>query len=229
MKSAFVSQASHDLRTPLTSIKSSLDNLVRGVGGGLNERQIQVVDRARTSMQRLSALINDVLDINRIETGRTVLEKKDYSLTDSVKSIIEENRPAANQKNISIQTEGIDTPIQIHADPGKIERVINELVGNAVKYTPENGSININLRQENHHAIVSVSDTGVGMSKDDCQKIWERFYRVDEIRLAAKGSGLGLSIAKELVEMHGGKISVQSAKHEGSTFTVKLPMRDSIS
>lgn len=238
MKSSFVSQASHDLRTPLTSIKSSLDNLVRGVGGGLNERQNQVIRRALGSVNRLTALINDVLDINRIESGRMVLEKSQFQLESIVKNVIEENQPFANQKKIKINASGLDNTYPLEADAGKIERVIGELVNNAIKYTPESGKIDVALTLDESPSppsaaansprgrgciVFSVKDNGIGMTKEDCEKIFERFYRVDSAKMKAKGSGLGLSIAKELVEMHGGEIEVDSHLENGTMFILKPP------
>ncbi len=223
LKSAFVSQASHDLRTPLTSIKSSLDNLVRGVGGGLSERQEKVASRALKSVNRLTHLINDVLDINRIESGRMVLEKSKVHLESIVKNVIQENRPYADQKKISIESSGLDRSFPLELDVGKIERVINELINNAIKYTPENGTINVSLSQMNSQVRFSVKDNGMGMSKEVCEKIFERFYRANSAKLQAKGSGLGLSIAKELVEMHDGNIHVESEIGKGTLFTLILP------
>lgn len=224
MKSAFVSQASHDLRTPLTAIKGSLDNLSLGIAGELNEKQAKILSRASRSVDRLNILVNDILDLSRIESGRVVLNKTDVSLRAIVQNIIQENKPAAQLKQITIEKNEIDDPLTIHADPGKIERVVGELVSNAIKYTPEHGSIRIHLERSDTQAIVSVHDTGVGMEPEECDKIWERFYRTNSTKHMAKGSGLGLSIAKELIEMHGGSIRVTSRLNEGSTFILTLPV-----
>jgi signal transduction histidine kinase len=222
MKTAFVSQASHDLRTPLTAIKGSLDNLSIGIAGELTEKQLRILKRAIRSVDRLTDLINDILDLNRIESGRVVLEKRDFSLRESVASLVQENRPAAEQKGIQLKFEKPDDSCFVHADPGKIERVIGELIGNAVKYTKENGSVMVYMKKEMNVVTLSVQDNGVGLSPEACKKIWERFYRVPETQHAAKGSGLGLSIAKEVIGMHGGTISVSSELGKGTTFTVQL-------
>ena len=222
MKSAFVSQASHDLRTPLTAIKGSLDNLVMGIAGDLNEKQKKIMERATRSVDRLSNLVNDVLDLNRIESGRIVLEKSDFSLTESVKSIIQENLPVAEQKHIQIKLNIHDDSCMISADAGKIERVMGELIGNAIKYTPEKGTIDITLSQDEQQITFSVKDSGIGMTREECDKIWERFYRTNASKTFAKGSGLGLSIAKELVEMHGGEMTVVSEVGKGTTFMLKM-------
>lgn len=222
MKTAFVSQASHDLRTPLTAIKGSLDNLSIGIAGELTEKQQRILQRAIRSVDRLTDLINDILDLNRIESGRVVLEKRDFSLRESVASLVQENKPAADQKGIQLIFEKPDDSCFVHADPGKIERVIGELIGNAVKYTNENGSVSVCLTHNRDYVTVAVHDNGVGLSPDACKKIWDRFYRVPETQHSAKGSGLGLSIAKEVVEMHGGQIFVSSELGKGTTFAIQL-------
>ncbi len=225
MKTAFVSQASHDLRTPLTAIKSSMDNLVRGVGGGLNERQQSVVTRALRSVNRLTVLINDILDLNRIESGRVVLENTEILFESLVSNTIHENQPAAEHKRIAIQTNGLNEHYPVSVDVGKMERVVGELISNAIKYTPEGGNIEVNLKREHNNVIFKVKDSGIGMREEECEKIWERFYRTKSSQKFAKGSGLGLSIAKELVEMHQGTLNVESAVRTGSTFTMTLPIQ----
>ncbi|MEW6236401.1 MAG: ATP-binding protein [Candidatus Omnitrophota bacterium] len=224
MKSAFVSQASHDLRTPLTAIKSSLDNVIRGVGGGLNEKQHNVLERALRSVDRLNHLINDVLDLNRIETGRVVLDKTDIVLGTLVKSILNENAPAATQKRIALLSSSLEDQQSIHVDVGKIERVVGELIGNAIKYTPEGGQVEVRLEKDKQHMILSVRDSGIGMTPEECGKIFDRFYRTHASQKMAKGSGLGLAIVKELIEMHGGKLAVKSQQNQGATFAMTLPI-----
>lgn len=230
MKSSFVSQASHDLRTPLTAIKGSLDNLILGIAGELNEKQNRVLNRAITSVNRLTDLINDVLDLNRIESGRVVLEKSNFNVCDAVKMMINENKPAAAEKEIAMTADGTSQSISIHADRSKLERVFGECISNAVKYTPNGGSIHVavsieHANQKPEMVCVSVKDSGMGLSKEDCSKVFERFYRVDAAKNTAKGSGLGLSIAKELVEMHEGKIEVKSEIGQGTEFRLCLPIQ----
>ena len=223
MKSSFVSQASHDLRTPLTAIKGSLDNLMRGVGGGLNERQERIMDRAVRSVNRLGVLINDVLDINRIESGRAMLEKTTVQFEALVQNIVHENLPAADGKRIVLLAEGLADPYPLELDAGKMERVVGELIGNAIKYTPEGKQVFVSLSRKAGKALLSVRDTGIGMTPEECEKIFERFYRTAASQKMAKGTGLGLSIAKELVELHEGTLTVESREGEGSTFTMTLP------
>ena len=226
MKSAFISQASHDLRTPLTAIKSSMDNILRGVGGKPNEKHHNLIHRSLRSVERLTHLIDDVLDINRIESGRMVLEKNDVHFESIVKNVIHEYQPATEQKKLAIKTSGLNESYPINVDVGKMERVVGELIGNAIKYTPEKGCVDVNLKKEDNQVVLTVRDSGIGMTKEECDKIWERFYRTKASQKFAKGSGLGLSIAKELVEMHEGTLSLVSAINEGSTFSLTLPIKE---
>lgn len=224
MKSAFVSQASHDLRTPLAAIKGSLDNLILGVAGETTEKQRRVLNRAAKSVDRLSRLIDDILDLNRIESGRTSLEKRCVVLFDILRNSVQENRPAAGHKQIAISLQCQDRETKIHADPGKLERVFAELIGNAIKYTPEGGRVEILCQRDGGYMAVCVSDTGIGMSGDECRRVWDRFYRTHASQKFAKGTGLGLSIAKELVEMHRGTIEAESEPGKGTRFVVRLPL-----
>lgn len=230
MKSAFVSQASHDLRTPLTAIKGSLENLSLGIAGEMNEKQKKILDRATRSVDRLTHLINDVLDLSRIESGRVVLEKANVSMKSIVEQAIQENRPAAELRRISLDAETTADLFTLNADGGKMARVVGELIGNAIKYTPEGGTVTVALAREGEtpvepkNLVLSVRDSGIGMTPEDCKRIWERFYRSSASKYFAKGSGLGLSIAKELVELHGGTISVESEEGKGTTFFLHLPV-----
>ncbi len=226
MKTAFVSQASHDLRTPLTAIKGSLDNLALGIAGEMSPKQLKILSRATRSVDRLTNLVNDILDLSRIESGRTVLEKSNIPLRTLVQNTIQEQHPAAAQKGIELRMNKVSDLFTVLADGGKIQRVIGELVSNAIKYTPEGGKIEITLEQSGDMISLSVTDTGMGMTKEECGKIWNRFYRTPASQQVAKGSGLGLSIAKELVIMHKGTLTAESEPGKGTTVTMRLPNRN---
>ncbi|MGI6454769.1 MAG: sensor histidine kinase [bacterium] len=227
MKTAFVSQASHDLRTPLTAIKGSLDNLTLGIAGELNEKQKKILARASRSVDRLTNLINDILDLSRIEQGRLKVEKSNIVLTPIIHSALNEAQSAADLKKISLTYHPNDTSdYPVYADPQKIERILSELIGNAIKYTPECGKIDIESRMNGEDVEIAIHDTGIGMNEEECVKVWERFYRTDRSQFMAKGSGLGLSIVKELISLHNGSIHVQSEPDNGSTFTVRFPLRE---
>jgi len=228
MKTAFVSQASHDLRTPLTTIKSSLDILLRGIGGGLSEKQLSIVERAHRSVNRLNDLVNDVLDLSRIESGRMILNKCVIPMRTLVEDLIHENRLIAKQRQITLELQCGDGLFQVEADAGKMERVVSEFIGNAIKYTPEGGHVTVRLYPfDSTRIAIEVQDTGIGMHPDEIKHIFERFYRIPRSTDMAKGTGLGLSIVKELVEMHGGEIQVQSEIKKGTRFTIILPVAQS--
>ncbi|MFB3785488.1 MAG: ATP-binding protein [bacterium] len=225
MKTAFVSQASHDLRTPLTTIKSSLDILMRGVGGGLSEKQLSIVERAHRSVNRLNDLVNDVLDLSRIESGRMILNKCVIPMRTLMEDLVHENRLVAKQRQIALELQCGDGLFLVEADAGKMERVVSEFIGNALKYTPEGGRVTVRLYQtEPSRIVIEIQDTGIGMSPEEMNRIFDRFYRIPRSVDMARGTGLGLSIVKELVEMHGGQIQVQSKINEGTRFTIRLPV-----
>lgn len=224
MKSAFFSKASHDFRTPLTAVKSSLDNLSCGAAGELNDTQRKIIGMASVSLNRLTKMVNDVLDLNRIETGRVELNKRPLTLEDLADRAVREFRPAAEQKPLTLEWRSVGGPFEGLFDPQVIERVFRELVHNAIKYTPEGGRIEVSLRRENGAAVFSVRDTGIGIDPAEIKKIWEPFYRAHAARHTVKGSGLGLSIVRELLELHGGAIRVDSRPGGGTLFEVELPL-----
>jgi signal transduction histidine kinase/streptogramin lyase len=224
IKTSFVSQASHDLRTPLTGIKGSLDNLLLGIAGEMTEKQIKILNRALKSVDRLSHLVTDLLDLSRIESGRTVLEKSRVPLRILIDNVIQEHSLAAQQKDIHVSTVDIPNKITIYADGSKMQRVIGELFHNAIKYTPEEGTIHVHVTKDANEVRISIKDSGIGLTEEEQKRVFSRFYRSNAAQNMAKGSGLGLSIIKEIVEMHEGTITIQSQKDRGSTFTVTLPI-----
>lgn len=223
MKSNFFSQASHDFRTPLTVIKGSLDNLKCGAAGDLNPLQMKVMNMATASLTRLTKMVNDVLDLNRIETGRLDLNRVNFSLTELINRIVLEQQMNAEQKKITIHWNSDGDSHYGYYDANMIERVFLELINNAVKYTSEEGDVWVDLRKHDRKYIFSVRDNGIGISPDEIKKIWEPFYRVRSSQNFAKGSGLGLTIVRELIEKHQGTITVESQSGHGAAFTVILP------
>lgn len=226
LKTAFVSQASHDLRSPLTAIKGSLDNLMMGIAGELNGHQARVLDRAVKSVERLSDLVNDVLDLSRIESGRVTLDKRRVDFAALAEGILREEAPLAAEKSIRLEFNRPDGECPADADAAKMERVAGELISNAIKYTHEGGTVEVRAERGDGCVRLVVRDNGIGMTADELNNIWERFYRAPGAKVAAKGSGLGLSIAKELTELHGGTLTAESAPGRGSVFTLTLPAGD---
>jgi signal transduction histidine kinase len=226
MKSDFVSHVSHELRTPLTAIKGAVDLVLRGVAGPLTEKQTHYLTRVRSNTQHLASLINDLLDLSKIESGKIEVKSSRISLGGLVHEVAEALRPVAAEKVIALETTIREPSILVWADRDKINQVLMNLIGNAIKFTPAQGRVTVSASRNGHESVqVSVSDTGPGVPPDEKEKIFAKFYRVAEANGEnPKGTGLGLAIAKALVELHGGKIWVESEEGRGSTFSFILPV-----
>jgi putative ABC transport system substrate-binding protein len=229
MKSDFVSHVSHELRTPLTAIKGAVDLILREVAGPLTEKQIHYLTRVRSNAQHLAGLINDLLDLSKIESGRIEVKSSRVSLSGLVREAVEALRPVAAEKAIALETTVPEPSVPVWADRDKINQVLTNLIGNAIKFTPVQGKVTISVSRNGKESVrVSVSDTGPGVPPDEREKIFAKFYRVAEVNGEnSKGTGLGLAISKALVELHGGKIWVESEPSRGSTFSFTLPVSGS--
>ncbi|HSF59118.1 MAG TPA: ATP-binding protein, partial [Candidatus Binatia bacterium] len=229
MKSDFVSNVSHELRTPLTSIKGSVDNMLDGLTGALNEKQIRYLTRIKSNTDRLSRLINDLLDLSRIEAGRVEVRATTLSLTTLAEEVAEQMKALAAEKRIQIEVPSSDPRLTAWADRDKVTQILTNLIGNAIKFTPQNGKINVALESNgDDHVQIAIADTGPGILPEERSKIFSKFYQVANLeKQKPKGSGLGLAISKALVEMHGGKIWVESELGKGSTFFFTLPAQQS--
>jgi PAS domain S-box-containing protein len=225
MKSDFVSNVSHELRTPLTAIKASVDNMIDGITGPLSEKQVRYLARIKSNTDRLTRLINDLLDLSRIEAGKIDLKPTNLSLVGLAQEVTENIRPVALEKLISLEVASHDGNVTAWADRDKITQVLMNLVGNAIKFTPSHGKVNVFIqRNGDKWAQVSVTDTGPGIPATEAGKIFDKFYQIAQAeKQKSKGTGLGLAISKVLVEMHGGKIWAESGVGGGSTFSFTLP------
>ncbi len=225
MKSDFVSNVSHELRTPLTAIKGSVDNMLDGITGQLNEKQDRYLARIKSNADRLTRLINNVLDLSRIEAGKIDLKSAYLSLVTLAQEVAESIRPVATEKLISLEVASPDISATAWADRDKITQVLMNLVGNAVKFTPPHGKVSVAVNRNGDQWMqISVTDTGPGIPPEEAGKIFDRFYQIDQTgKQKARGTGLGLAISKVLVEMHGGKIWLESAIGRGSTFSFTVP------
>jgi two-component system sensor histidine kinase/response regulator len=227
MKSDFVSNVSHELRTPLTSIKGSVDNMLDGLTGSLNEKQVRYLARIKSNSDRLSRLINDLLDLSRIESGRVEVRSTTLSLTALAEEVAEHLRSLAAEKLITIEVPSTNPQVTAWADRDKVTQILINLIGNAVKFTPQNGKVTVALEKNSDDYVqISVDDTGPGILPEEKNKIFSKFYQLADVdKQKPKGSGLGLAISKALVEMHGGRIWVESEVGKGSTFSFTLPAR----
>jgi signal transduction histidine kinase len=230
LKDDFVSVASHELRTPMTAIRSYAWMALYRSDVPLSEKLKKYLERTLISTERLINLVNDMLNISRIESGRVNITPTSFDIKNLVNDVISEVSPKAKEKNISLQL--IDTSLpQTFADPDKVHQVLLNLVGNALKFTPQNGQISISFFSDGQNIDVTVKDSGVGISKDDMSRLFTKFGRLDNSYVAAAasgGTGLGLFICKSLIEMMKGKIwAASEGFSKGTAFTFSLPVATS--
>ncbi|MBZ0168219.1 Histidine kinase [Candidatus Methylomirabilis lanthanidiphila] len=230
-KSDFLLNVSHELRTPLTAIKGSVDNMLDQITGPLSEPQQRYLLRVQANTDQLVRLINDLLDLARIEEGRVQLTPALFSVSGLVGEVLDALRPIATEKGLRLQLIGLEDPLIAYADGDKVTQILMNLIGNAIKFTPNGGQITVTARQvksADERVEIAVTDTGEGIPTEDLPHIFDKFYQVQLGRQAkAKGTGLGLSIAKSLVELQGGCIWAKSQVGRGSAFVFTLPRRPS--
>jgi len=224
-KSEFLANMSHELRTPLNAILGYTELIVDKIYGDVPDKIQEVLERVGENGRHLLSLINDVLDLSKIEAGRLTLSLNDYSMQDLVQTVITSVESLGAEKNLVLRTEVPSDLATGKGDEQRIAQVFLNLVGNAIKFTDE-GEVRIEVAISNSSFLISVADTGPGLSEDDQQGIFEEFHQVDGSSTREKGgTGLGLSIARRIVEMHGGSIWVESTLGKGSTFWFTLPIR----
>ncbi|HET6493908.1 MAG TPA: GAF domain-containing sensor histidine kinase, partial [Thermoleophilia bacterium] len=225
LKSDFMATMSHELRTPLTSVIGYSDMLLTGMTGELNEKQTEFVESILRGGETLLSLINNVLDLTKIEAGRLELNKESIDLRAALLSVLPVVRPRAKEKRIRISTFlPTDLPL-ILADPGKFSQILLNLLTNGIKYTHDNGTVSVEARRSGAFVEIWVNDTGIGISKEDQEKVFQRFTQIDSSATRLQGgTGLGLAIVRELIELHGGSIRVQSKLAKGSSFVFTMPI-----
>ncbi|HEC23887.1 MAG TPA: GAF domain-containing protein, partial [Chloroflexi bacterium] len=228
IKTEFVSNVSHELRTPMTSIKGYADLLLLGAAGEVTPEQRRFLDIIKSNADRLSLLVNDLLDISRIEQGRVELDLHDVDLRELIDDVLAAIR--GRQENEGRHLEFIaDVPEDlpsIQADYDRVTQIITNLVSNAYQYTPDGGSVTVRVQPEDEGVQIDVIDTGIGIPEEDQRRIFDRFFRGEHpLVMQAAGTGLGLSIVQHLVEMHGGRVWFESEEGKGTTFSVWLPYR----
>jgi signal transduction histidine kinase len=224
LKDEFVALISHDLRTPLTSIIGYVELALEDVGGPpLDEERrtyLQVVSR---SSERLLRLVDDLLFVARLQAGKLVLERRELDLCTIARQALEEARPRADAKQITAGFEG-DTPAPIQADKGRLFQLLDNLISNAIKFTPEGGRVEVRVAPSSDGAALEVSDTGIGLGPGEAELVFDRFFRSSRVvAQQVPGTGLGLFIARAIVEAHGGAIAVSSREGGGTTFRIELP------
>jgi len=224
LKSKFLASMSHELRTPLNAIVGFSDLPADEVPGELNEKQKRFVNHIKQGSAHLLQLINDILDLSKIEAGQLELRWEDFLVADALPEVLSIIQPLAMKKNIQVQHE-VEADLAVHADRVRFKQVLHNLLSNAVKFTPKDGRIDIDCVQQENEVSISVTDTGIGIRIEDQGVVFEEFRQVEGNGDAAKeGTGLGLAITKRLVEQQGGKISLESEPGKGSRFTFTLPL-----
>jgi signal transduction histidine kinase len=226
-KSQFVANMSHELRTPLAAILGYAELMQEGFYEPLGQKSLDVLTRIRSNGKHLLGLINTVLDIAKIESGQFTLNMTEYAIESVIETVRSATESLAQNKNLALKTEVAKSlPIGL-GDEQRLTQVLLNLVGNAIKFT-DSGEVRVTAKTVNGHFKVSVVDTGPGILEEHQARIFERFHQVDSINTKAKGgTGLGLAIAKQIVEMHGGRIWVESTVGKGSTFQMQIPTRAS--
>ena len=226
LKSQFLAHVSHELRSPLTSIKGFAENILAGVAGAINDKQERCLQRIQSNSTRLARMISDLLDRARLEAGKMEVVFGRVPIVMLAEESLEELAPQAKEKDQSLTLHYQDQGLTVHADADKVSQILTNLMSNAIKYTDYEGTITVNIAPlDRQFARLSVTDTGEGISKNDLANLFEPFFRVNrQHKTNVKGLGLGLSIVKQLVELQGGRISVESQEDVGTTFHVDLPL-----
>lgn len=222
-RNQFVANASHELKTPLTTMKILLESILYqpDMPQELRDEFMQDINH---EIDRLSSVVTDLLTLTQMDNRRMELRRAETSLTELAEETLRKLQPIAEQRRHTMVTR-LSENVTGEVDPSKLQQVMYNLTENAIKYTPEGGTITVSLSQTATQAVFAVSDTGVGISEEDLVHIFDRFYRVDKARSRETGgTGLGLSIVRQLVTLHGGQIAVESEIGRGTTFTVTLPI-----
>jgi len=225
LKSDFMATMSHELRTPLTSIIGYSDMLLSGMAGELSEKQGVFVDSILKGGEALLNLINDILDLTKIEAGRLELIPESVDLRAALLGVLPVVKPRAQDKRIRISTFlPTDLPL-VSADPAKLNQILLNLLTNGIKYTHDNGTVSVEARSAGDMVEIWINDTGIGMAREDQDKVFQRFTQIDSSATRTQGgTGLGLTIVRELVELHGGTIRIQSKLGKGSSFIFTMPI-----
>ncbi|MDO8240767.1 MAG: HAMP domain-containing sensor histidine kinase [Candidatus Moranbacteria bacterium] len=225
MKTEFVSVASHQLRTPLSAIRWETELLLSKFSCGLDAKQCKGIETINTLATRMTRLVNDLLDVTRIDQGRLILKKEKIDMVKIVDETISNFLPLAKVKNLHIIVNKKNKKSIVVADKEKIKLVLENLLSNSIKYTPNRGKIEIGLAVNEGFLVFTIRDNGVGIPKEQQEQVFSKFFRSDNaVKYQTEGTGLGLYIAKNIVEQLGGRIWFQSIEEIGSVFSFSLPL-----
>jgi signal transduction histidine kinase len=224
-KSEFLANMSHELRTPLNAIIGFSEVLSEGMFGELNDKQAEYLTDILESGRHLLALINDILDLSKIEAGRMELDAAEFDLPGAIETTLLLMRERAGRKGIQVERAIGEGLAVVCADERKVKQVLLNLLSNAVKFTPEGGRIDVRAEARDGMAEISVTDTGVGIAAEDQAAVFEEFRQVGASAKRVEGTGLGLALARRFVELHGGRMWLTSELGVGSTFAFTIPLR----
>jgi signal transduction histidine kinase len=213
-----VQDIAHDLRTPLTAIKGAAQNVLDGIAGPLDPGIKGYVEMIRDQSQRLIGVVNWLLQAIRITSEPHTLDVASLDLAELARTVVTDLAPIARESGVALDATA--QPAVACVDPAKIRQALENLIGNALKFTPSGGKVNVSVEDQGDSALIVVTDSGIGMNEEALERIFHRYYRVDPER---EGSGLGLLITRELVRLHGGDIAVESELGKGSRFSIRLP------
>ena len=223
-RSQFVQNASHELKTPLATMKLLLENLIYQPDMP-SELRAEFMQDMNHEIDRLSGIITDLLTLTKMDSEETAIKHEKFDFTELCIGAVHALQPAAEKNRLTL-TMDVAKDVTLQGDESKLGQVIYNLIDNAIKYTPEGGSVHVTMKADGRNAVFAVRDTGVGIPEEDAKHIFDRFYRVDKARSRETGgTGLGLSIVRQMVQLHRGEIKVDSTFGKGSTFTVTLPLR----
>lgn len=225
-QSDFINLTSHQLRTPLSGIKWLLELLQKSDTGNLNKKQKDFIEKIYSSNERMIALVNDLLEVTRIEQGQTKLYLQPTELPAIINQVLKEKEKEVRNKRLQISFTIETEPFPaVRTEPNKIKQAIANLISNAIAFTPAGGKIVIELREQGEFALIAITDTGVGIPKDQQAQIFNRFFRATNVlTLETTGTGLGLYISRAFIEASGGKIWFESMENKGTTFYFTLPI-----
>jgi signal transduction histidine kinase len=225
-KSEFLANMSHELRTPLNAIIGFSEVLDQRLFGELNPKQAEYVKDINASGQHLLSLINDILDLSKIEAGRMELQVSEFNLPIALENALTLVHERANRRGVRLELELSNGVGNVTADERKVKQILLNLLSNAIKFTADGGTISVSAKRNREAVEISVADTGIGIATEDQEIIFEEFRQLSPERgQKREGTGLGLALARKFVEMHGGRIWVESALGTGATFTFTLPNR----
>jgi two-component system sensor histidine kinase/response regulator len=227
LEETFITMVSHQLRSPLVAIQQYFEVILAGMAGQVEETQKDMILRARERLESLLRLINDWLDLARINRGQIVDKFKPLALDKLLQKQIDFFKPLAQEHDVSLELRPLGQSVYVLGDEQTLDQVFSNLISNAVKYNKPKGSVILSVREEKNFIVTDVKDTGIGIDKEHLPFIFDQFYRVSRREdQKTKGTGLGLSIAKKIVEAHNGSIQVESELDRGSTFSVWLPQAE---